>query len=132
MSLPAKALRTSIHILFPYLNGIGSMYGIGVSIIKGPLETVEQSSPLFHTGHVKLKQHSVFSILVLFGVVCFNNIPYHLLSDREQCTILADCRRLAIFPISRELQCHSWHMPSHLEHSNMTKEEALYFYLFYA
>lgn len=49
----------------------------------------------------------------------------------SNCTILAGCRRLVIFLISRELQCQSWEMPSHLEHSNITKEEAMYFYMFY-
>lgn len=92
---------------------------------------VEQSSPLFHTGHVEFEQHFVFNILVLFGIVCFNKIPYPPLSDRDQLYDFGRLWRLVIFPISRELQCQSWDMPSHLEHPNITKKEALCFYLFY-
>lgn len=49
----------------------------------------------------------------------------------SKCTILADCRRLVIFLISRELQCQSQEMPSHLEHPNSTKEGALSFHICY-
>ena len=132
MSLLAEALRTSIHILFPCLSGIGSLYGIGVSIVKDPLETVWNRALHFST----LVTQSLNSILFLtfwFFLELFVSTKYLILPCQTEinCTTLADCKGLSLFPISRELQCQSWDMPSHLEHPNITKKEALCFYLFY-
>jgi hypothetical protein len=45
------------------------------------------------------------------------------------CTIAADCAKLVIFLISRELQCQSREMTSHFEHPNIAKEEALLLFI---
>lgn len=75
---------------------------------------------------------------ILFLILCgfwelFVTTSYLILPclTESNCTILADCRSLVIFVISRELKCQSWDMPSHLEYPNIAKEEALYFYICY-
>lgn len=98
MSLLAEALRTSIHILFPCLSGIGSLYGIGVSIVKDPLETVWNRALHFST----LVTQSLNSILFLtfwFFLELFVSTKYLILPCQTEinCTTLADCKGLSFF-----------------------------------
>lgn len=88
--------------------------------------------PLVHTGHVEYQITFCFLIPCGFWEL-FVTTAYPILPSLTESnyTILADCRSLVIFLISRELKCQSWEMPSHLEYPNIAKEEALYFYICY-
>lgn len=55
-----KNLYMVLHIFFPCVGGIETTYGFGVSIMLGPLVTLVQNRPLFHTGHVEYERAFCF------------------------------------------------------------------------